>query len=124
MAGLVENKNYSSFFSISYDKFFKEYYPNGDEKAMLYLNIGPTNEDGIYLREFYVYDWVTFFGDMGSYIGLLLGWSFLSIFDMIVDFVEILMKKKFATIRSEAQAKIEEIKRAVSSKTELWSMVS
>ena len=41
-----------------------------------------------------MYDWTAFFSDMGSYIGLLLGWSFLSILEMIIDFLDILIRKK------------------------------
>ena len=31
---------------------------------------------------------------MGSYIGLLLGWSFLSVLEMVIDFLDILIRKK------------------------------
>ena len=46
------------------------------------------------MKEFYVYNWTTFFSDMGSYIGLLLGWSFLSVLEMVIDFLDILIRKK------------------------------
>lgn len=46
------------------------------------------------MKEFYVYSWTTFFSDMGSYIGLLLGWSFLSVLEMVIDFLDILIRKK------------------------------
>ena len=60
------------------------------------MNISPKNKDRSFLKEFYVYDWTAFFSDMGSYIGLLLGWSFLSILEMIIDFLDILIRKKLS----------------------------
>ena len=80
---------------INYDKYFNETV-NDDKKPVknLYLNISPKNKDRSFLKEFYVYDWTAFFSDMGSYIGLLLGWSFLSILEMIIDFLDILIRKK------------------------------
>ena len=61
------------FFSITYDKYFPEYDKDGIPKSNLYLIIGPNNQDQQYSREYFVYDWTTFFADMGSYTGLLLG---------------------------------------------------
>ena len=77
---------------INYDKYFNETNPGLGKN--LYLNISPKNKDRSFLKEFYVYDWTAFFSDMGSYIGLLLGWSFLSILEMIIDFLDILIRKK------------------------------
>ena len=46
------------------------------------------------MKEYFVYSWTNFFSDMGSYIGLLLGWSFLSVLEMVIDFLDILIRKK------------------------------
>ena len=46
------------------------------------------------MKEYFVYNWTNFFSDMGSYIGLLLGWSFLSVLEMVIDFLDILIRKK------------------------------
>ena len=81
---------------INYDKYYNETDENGHTVKNLYLNISPKNKDRSFLKEFYVYDWTAFFSDMGSYIGLLLGWSFLSILEMIIDFLDILIRKKLS----------------------------
>lgn len=81
---------------IVYDKYFKESFPSGDRKTRLYLKIGPKNEDRNYMKEFYVYGWTDFFADMGSYIGLLLGWSALTILEMTAELIEILAQKKMS----------------------------
>ena len=81
---------------ITYDKYFPETDEEGEPKSHLYLNIGPRNQDQRYSQEYLVYDWNQFFSDMGSYTGLLLGWSFLSILEMVVDFLDILIRKKLS----------------------------
>lgn len=48
------------------------------------------------MKEFYVYGWTDFFADMGSYIGLLLGWSALTILEMTAELIEILAQKKMS----------------------------
>ena len=82
------------FFSITYDKYFQEYHSNGEPKARTYLKISPKNVDRRLMKEYFVYSWTNFFSDMGSYIGLLLGWSFLSVLEMVIDFLDILIRKK------------------------------
>ena len=60
-------------FSITYDKYFQEFYSNENPKAMTYLKISPKNVDRRLMKEYFVYSWTNFFSDMGSFIGLLLG---------------------------------------------------
>ena len=80
--------------SITYDKYFQEYHTNSEPKAWTYLKISPKNVDRRLMKEYFVYSWTNFFSDMGSYIGLLLGWSFLSVLEMVIDFLDILIRKK------------------------------
>ena len=87
------------FLRITYDKYFPETTTDengGLPKSHLYLSIEPRNHDQRYSREYIVHDWPDFFSDMGSATGVLLGWSFLSILEMVVDFLDILIRKKLS----------------------------
>ena len=96
--------------SITYDKYFKEFDANENPKANIYLKISPKNEDRIFKKEYYVYNFKTFFGEMGSLIGVLLGWSFLSVLEMLIDFLDILIRKKLSVneLRIEERAESQE----------------
>ena len=45
------------------------------------------NQDREVHTEYYVYNWVTFFADFGGIVGFLLGYSVLSFYDKVVDFL-------------------------------------
>ena len=57
------------------------------EKANLTLYLELKNQDREVHTEYYVYNWVTFFADFGGIVGFLLGYSVLSFYDKVVDFL-------------------------------------
>jgi hypothetical protein len=75
---------YHFLFRLTYELEFDSYKDtNLQSKLILYLEL--KNQNAEKHEEYYVYDVVTFFAEFGGHVGLLLGFSSMSIYDKIRD---------------------------------------
>lgn len=58
-----------------------------EKKAFLELYLELKNQNREVHTEYYIYDWVSFFAEFGGIVGFLLGYSVLSFYDKVVDFL-------------------------------------